>query len=105
MQPPAEGHGLTETAETFQAELWEGRRRAERLEGVLRQVLHRVPSLGEVYLFVLDAGKGECLVALRHLHNLVQVRLWRELVDEILGDPDPGIQQVLERILLGALEP
>jgi hypothetical protein len=50
-------------------------------------------------------GKGECLVALRHLQNLVQIRFWRELVDEVLADPDAAIQHVLGRIVLGALAP
>jgi hypothetical protein len=95
---------LTSTAEALLAEQMEGRRRAERLEGVLRRVLHRMVP-GGMDLLVLDVGRGECLVALRHAHNLVQIRFWQELVDEILTDPDAAIQHVLERILVGALEP
>jgi hypothetical protein len=95
---------LTSTAEALLAEQFEGRRRAERLEGVLRRVLHRMVP-GGVDLLVLDVGKGECLVALRHAHNLIQIRFWQRLVDEILSDPDAAIQHVLERILVGALEP
>jgi hypothetical protein len=34
---------------------------------------------------------------------VVQVRLWRELVDEVLVDPDAAMQHVLGRILTGAL--
>jgi hypothetical protein len=101
----AEEEILTRTQETFQAELWEGQRRANRLEGVLRQALHRVFPAGQVSVLVLDLGRGECLVALRHLQNLVQIRLWRELVDEVLVDPDTAIQHVLGRIVLGALTP
>jgi hypothetical protein len=99
-----EEHGLTSTAEAFLTEQLEGRRRAERLEGVLRRVLHRMAPPG-MDLLVLDVGKGECLVALRHAHNLIQIRFWQGLVDEILTDPDAAIQHVLERILVGALEP
>ena len=99
-----EEHLLTSTAEAFLTEQLEGRRRAERLEGVLRRVLHRMSPAG-VDLLVLDVGKGECLVALRHAHNLIQIRFWQGLVDEILTDPDAAIQHVLERILVGALEP
>lgn len=99
-----EEHLLTTTPEAFLAEQREGLRRAERLEGVLRRVLHRMVPTG-VNLLVLDVGKGECLVALRHAHNLVQIRFWQGLVDEILSDPDAAIQHVLERILVGALEP
>jgi hypothetical protein len=99
-----EEHVLTSTAEAFLAEQLEGRRRAERLEGVLRRVLHRMAPSG-VDLLVLDVGKGECLVALRHAHNLIQMRFWQGLVDEILTDPDAAMQHVLERILVGALEP
>ena len=100
-----EEHMLTSTAESFLTEQLEGRRRAERLEGVLRGVLHRRMSPAGVDLLVLDVGKGECLVALRHAHNLIQIRFWQGLVDEILTDPDAAIQHVLERILVGALEP
>lgn len=99
----AEEHVLTRSAETFLTEQLEGRRRAERLEGVLRHVLHRVAPAG-ADLLVLDVGKGECLVALRYPHNLIQIRFWQELVDEILADPDAAIQHVLGRILVGALE-
>ncbi|MFQ5847719.1 MAG: hypothetical protein ACE5IQ_08665 [Candidatus Methylomirabilales bacterium] len=99
-----EEYVLTRTAESFLAEQLAGRKRAERLEGILRRVIHRVVPRGEVSLLVLDMGKGECLVALRHLHNLIQIRFWRELVDEVLADPDAAIQHVLERILLGALD-
>ncbi len=101
----AEEYVLTRTAETFLAEQLEGQRRAERLERILRQVLERVVPKRDVSLLVLDMGKGECLVALRHLHNLIQIRFWRELVDEALEDPSAPIQHVLERILVGALEP
>ena len=102
----AEEYVLTRTAETFLAEQLEGQKRAERLEQVLRQVVHRVVPPGEVNFLVFDMGRGECLVALRHLHNLVQIRFWRELVDEVLESLDAAIQHqhVLERILLGALE-
>jgi len=100
-----EEHVVTSTAEAFLTEQLEGRRRAERLEGVLRRVLHRRMSPAGVDLLVLDVGKGECLVALRHAHNLIQIRFWQGLVDEILTDPDAAIQHVLERILVGALEP
>jgi len=99
-----EEHVLTNTAEAFLTEQLEGRRRAERLEGVLRRVLHRMAPPG-ADLLVLDVGKGDCLVALRHAHNLIQIRFWQGLVDEILTDPDAAIQHVLERILVGALEP
>jgi len=99
-----EEHVVTSTAEAFLTEQLEGRRRAERLEGVLRRVLHRMAPPG-ADLLVLDVGKGDCLVALRHAHNLIQIRFWQELVDEILTDPDAAIQHVLERILVGALEP
>jgi hypothetical protein len=99
-----EEHVLTSTAEAFLTEQLEGRRRAERLEGVLRRVLHRMAPPG-ADLLVLDVGKGDCLVALRHAHNLIQIRFWQGLVDEILTDPDAAIQHVLERILVGALEP
>ncbi len=101
----AEEYVLTRTADAFLAEKLEGQRRAERLEDVLRQVLVRVAPTKDVSLLVLDMEKGECLVALRHLHNLIQIRFWRELVDEVVADADPGIHHVLERILLGALEP
>jgi hypothetical protein len=100
----AEEYLLMGTADSFLAEQLEGRKRADRLEGVLRLVLRRVAPAREVSLLVLDMGKGECLVALRHLHNLIQIRFWRDLVDEILADPDSAIQHVLERILQGALE-
>jgi hypothetical protein len=99
-----EEHVATSTAEAFLTEQLEGRRRAERLEGVLRRVLHRMAPPG-ADLLVLDVGKGDCLVALRHAHNLIQIRFWQGLVDEILTDPDAAIQHVLERILVGALEP
>lgn len=101
----AEEYVLTRTAETFLAEQLEGQKRAERLERILRQVLERATPNRDVSLLVLDMGKGECLVALRHLHNLIQIRFWRELVDEVLEDPSAPIQHVLERILVGALEP
>lgn len=101
----AEEYVLTRTAETFLAEQLEGQKRAERLERILRQVLERATPNRDVSLLVLDMGKGECLVALRHLHNLIQIRFWRELVDEVLEDPSSPIQHVLERILVGALEP
>ena len=94
---------LTRSAETLLAEQLAGRKRADRLEGVLWPVLHRVAHPGEVYLLVLDMGKGECLVALRHRRNLVQVRLWRELVDEVLAGQDAGVEQRLERVIAGAL--
>ncbi|MFQ5962402.1 MAG: hypothetical protein ACE5MG_13505 [Candidatus Methylomirabilales bacterium] len=99
----AEGYLLTRTAEAFLTEQLEERRRAERLEEVIRQVLHRMVHPEEVKLLVLDMGKGECLVALRHTRDLVQLRFWRELVDEVLAGPDSGIEQVLERIVAGAL--
>jgi hypothetical protein len=99
----AEEYVLTRTAETFLAEQMEGQKRAERLEGVLRDVLERVAPTEEVHLLVFDMGNGECLVALRHLRSVVQVRLWREIVDEVLANPDAAIQHVLERILSGAL--
>jgi hypothetical protein len=98
-----EDHALTRTAESFLAEHLEGQKRAERVEGVLRGVLARVAPTDDVQLLVFDMGKGECLVALRHLRNVVQVRLWRELVDEVLVDPDAAMQHVLGRILTGAL--
>jgi hypothetical protein len=101
----ADARGMTLTGEVSPAGEWEGQRRADRLEGVLRQALQRVVPAREVSLLVLDMGKGECLVALRHLHNLVQIRFWRELVDEVLADPDAAIQHVLGRIVLGALAP
>lgn len=101
----AEEYVLTRTAETFLAEQLEGQKRAERLERILRQVLERATPNRDVSLLVLDMGEGECLVALRHLHNLIQIRFWRELVDEVLEDPSSPIQHVLERILVGALEP
>lgn len=100
----AEEYALTRTAETFLAEQLEGQKRAEQLERILRDVLQRVAPTEEVHLLVFDMGKGECLVALRQLRNVVQVRLWRELVDEVLENPDAAIQHVLERILSGALE-
>lgn len=100
----AEEYLLTRTVEAFLTEQFEGRRRAERLEEVLRQVLHRVAHPSEVKLLVLDMGKGECLVALRDRHNLTQLRFWRELVDGVLAGPDAGVEHVLERILAGALE-
>ena len=99
----AEGYLLTSTVEAFLTEQLEGRRRAERLEEVLRHVLHRIVRPGEVNLLVLDVGKGECLVALRHSRSLVQLRFWRELVDEVLARSDAGVEYVLERILAGAL--
>jgi hypothetical protein len=74
----AEDYLLTRTAEVDLTEQLEGRRRAERLEEILWQVLHRVAQPGEVNLLVLDMGKGECLVALRQQHNLIQVRFWRD---------------------------
>ncbi len=98
-----EDRALTRTAETFLADHLEGQKRAERLERVLREVLQRVAPEEEVHLLVFDMGKGECLVALRHLRNVAQVRLWRELVDEVLVNPDAAIQHVLGRILAGAL--
>lgn len=100
----AEEYLLTRTAEAFLTEQLEGRRRAERLEEILRQVLHRVAQPGEVNLLVLDLGKGECLVALRHHHSLIQVRFWRDLVDGVLAGPDAGVKEVLERVFAGALE-
>lgn len=100
----AEEYLLARTAEAFLAEQLEGRKRADRLEEVLWRALHRVTYPGEVNLLVLDMGKGECLVALRHRRNLVQVRFWRELVDELLADQDAGVGQVLDRILAEALE-
>ena len=99
----AEEYLLMRTAEAFLTERLEGRKRADRLEEVLWQAFHRVTYPGEVNLLVLDMGKGECLVALRHRRNLVQVRFWRELVDEVLAE-DAGVDQVLERILAEALE-
>jgi hypothetical protein len=98
-----EDYALTRTAETFLAKQREGQERAERLEGVLREVLQRVAPAEKVSLLVFDMGKGECLVALRHLRNVVQVRLWRELVDEVLVNPDAAMHHVLGRILSGAL--
>ena len=98
-----EDRALTRTAEVFLAAHLEGQERAERLEGVLRQVLQRVAPAEAVHVLVFDMGNGECLAALRHLRNVVQVRLWRELVDEILVNPDVAIQHVLGRILTGAL--
>lgn len=98
-----ENAALTKTAETFLAEHREGQKRAERLEGVLREVLQRVAAAEEVSLLVFDMGKGECLVALRHLRDVVHVRLWREIVDEVLVNPDAATQHVLGRILSGAL--
>jgi hypothetical protein len=100
----SEEYLLTRSAEAFLTEQLEGRKRADRLEEVLWQVLHRVAQPGEVNLLVLGLGEGECLVALRHGHNLVQVRFWRELVDEVLAGQDAGVEQVLERILAEALE-
>jgi len=100
----AEDYLLTRTAEVDLTEQLEGRRRAERLEEILWQVLHRVAQPGEVNLLVLDMGKGECLVALRQQHNLIQVRFWRDLVDKVLAGPDAGVKQVLERVLAGVLE-
>jgi hypothetical protein len=100
----AEDYLLTRTAEVDLTEQLEGRRRAERLEEILWQVLHRVAQPGEVNLLVLDMGKGECLVALRQQQNLIQVRFWRDLVDGVLAGPDAGVKQVLERVLAGALE-
>lgn len=99
-----EDRGLARRAETFLTEQLEGRQRAQRLEGVLREVLPRVASPEEVNLLVFDMGKGECLVALRHLRNVAHVRLWRELVDEVLVNPDAAVQHVLGRILSGALD-
>lgn len=94
----------TETTETLQAGLLEGKLRAERLEGLLRRILHRVAPSRDVHLLVLDAGEGKCFVAVRHLHHLIQVNFWKDLVDMVLEDPDPYVEQVLERILLGVLE-
>jgi len=100
----AEGTARTETAETLQAGLWEGKLRAERLEGILRRILRRVAPGRDVHLLVLDAGEGKCLVAVRHHHHIFQVNFWKDLVDTVLGEPDPYVEQVLERILVGVLE-
>ena len=100
----AEGSPRTETLEILQTGLLEGKLRADRLEGVLRRILHRIAPGHDVHLLVLDAGEGKCLVAVRHLHHLIQVNFWKDLVDMVLGEPDPYVEQVLERILLGVLE-
>lgn len=94
---------VTRSAETLLAEQLAGRKRADRLEGVLWPVLHRLTRPGEVNCLVLDLAKGECLVALRYRRNLVQVRLWQELVDEVLAGRDAGVEQLLEQVIAGAL--
>lgn len=100
----AEGSHPTETVETLQTGWQEGKLRAERLEGMLRRLLHRVAPGRDVHLLVLDAGEGKCLVAVRHRHHLIQVNFWKDLVDTALGGADPYVDQVLERILRGVLE-
>jgi len=99
----AEESFLARNPEALLAEQLEGRKRADRVERVLWPVLHRVVHPGEVNLLVLDMGKGECLVALRHRRNLVQVRLWQELVDEVLAGRDVDVERLLERVITGAL--
>jgi hypothetical protein len=99
-----EGNPRTETVESLQAGLLEGKLRADRLEGMLRRILHKVAPGRDVHLLVLDAGEGKCLVAVRHRHHLIQVNFWKDLVDMALAESDPYIEEVLARILLGVLE-